>query len=216
MNRDFKFKAGLMISCFGAIFIGMAVTVSAVSIARAQFPGGPVAVGQEMAHKDDAGKVTIVQAPPVAQPSGGVIQLAAFGWLEPYVDSLVQALIVAGFGWLGRKGYLNWADANARAALEAFAKNSASSLIADGHVAMQGKTVTVNNAALANEANTAATRIPDALKRFGITPDVLAAKIVDAIPQTEAGATIIANAHAADATAPNGNGDNPPTAALPA
>jgi hypothetical protein len=168
-------------------------------------PGGPVAIGQMQAEKDAAtGKVTIVQAPAVAAApvSGGVIQLSAFGWLEPYVDSAVQGLIVLFFGILGKSKYTQWLDQSSRDALETFVKNRAASLIADGAVKMQNKSVHVDNPLLYRAASQASIAIPDALKRFGITPDVVAAKIVDAIPQTAAGAAIIADAHKEDSAAP--------------
>lgn len=174
--------------------------IFALQAAFAQFPsaadsGGPVAVGQAMAHKDDSGRVAIVQAPAVAPQGGGVIQLSAFGWLEPYVDSIVQALLGLGLAWLGKSKYTQWMDESSRQALESFTKNAASSLIADGFVKMENKAVTVHSAALAQQAAEASTRVPDALKRFGITPEVMAQKIIDAIPQTPAGAAIVAQAH---------------------
>lgn len=165
--------------------------------------GGPVSIGQAMAQVDPgSGKVAIIQAPPAPSTGGGVIQLSAFGWLAPYVDSLIQALIVAGFGVLGKSKYTQWLDQSSRDALETFVKNRASSLIADGAVRMQDKAVHVDNPLLYRAANEASTAIPDALKRFGLSPDVVAAKIVDAIPQTQAGAAIIATAHAEDTTPP--------------
>lgn len=161
--------------------------------------GGPLAVGQAMAQRDpDTGKVAIIQAPAPAQTSGGVIQLSAFGWLQPYVDTLVQALIVAFFGWIGKSKYSQWLDQSGRDALEVFLKNRASSLIADGAVRLQGKAVHVDNGMLYRAANESSTAIPDALKRFNLTPDVIAAKIIDAIPQTTAGAAIVAAAHTDD------------------
>jgi hypothetical protein len=161
-------------------------------------PGGPVAIGQVQAQKSDDGKVTILQAPPAPAEvkSGGIVQLSAFGWLEPYVDTVVQALIAAGFAWIGKSKYSQWLDQSGRDALETFVKNRASSLIADGAVSMRDKSVHVDNPLLYRAAAEASTAIPDALKRFGLSPDVVAAKIVDAIPQTTAGAAIIAASHA--------------------
>jgi hypothetical protein len=129
-------------------------------------------------------------------PSGGIIRLAAFGWLEPYVDTLVQLLIAAGFSWFAKTKYGQMMDKESRDALETFLKNRASSLIADGAVAMEGKTVVVSNTALAAEVNQASKVIPGALKRFGLTPQVVGARIVDAIPQIAAGAAIVSQAHA--------------------
>jgi hypothetical protein len=166
--------------------------------------GGPVAIGQAGAQVDPQGKVAIVMAPPVAPAasSGGIIQLSAFGWLQPYVDTVAQALIVAFFGVLGKSKYTQWLDASSRDALKTFVLNRASSLIADGAVSMESKSVKVDNQLLFHAASEAATAIPDALKRFNLTPEIVATKIIDAIPQTQAGAIIVAAAHAESPAAP--------------
>lgn len=164
-------------------------------------PGGPVAIGQQMLQRapctDPLGcssGVALVQAP-ATDTGGGIIHLAAFGWLEPYIDTFVQLLITAVFGILAKSKYTQWLDQSSRDALETFLKNRASSLIADGAVAMKDKSVHVDNDMLYRAANESATAIPTALKRFGLTPDVVAAKIIDAIPQTTAGAAMVATAH---------------------
>lgn len=185
-----------------ALSIGLLLLFAGAALAQfpakhpdgVEMPGGPVAIGQQMMQTDEShpGKVALVQSAP---PSGGIIQLSAFGWLEPYVDSVVQALILAGLAALGKSKYTQWMDQSARDALGTFVKNTASSLIADGFVRMKDKTVEVSSAALATEVSTAADRIPDAMKRFGLTPGAVAQKIVDAIPQTPAGAAIVATAH---------------------
>lgn len=165
--------------------------------------GGPVAMGQASAQVDpSSGKVAIIQAPAPAAETGGIIHLSAFGWLAPYFDTVVQALLTVGFAILGKSKYSQWLDQSSRDALETFVKNRASSLIADGAVKMQDKAVHVDNPLLYRAANEASTAIPDALKRFGLSPDVVAAKIVDAIPQTQAGAAIIAASHAENDVAP--------------
>lgn len=174
--------------------------------ATSQNAGGPVAMGQVSAQIDPQGRVTILQAPPIAPPpantNGGIINLSAFGWLQPYVDTLVQSLIVVGFGWFAKSKYGQMMDQSSRDALMTFAKNRASALIADGAVRMRGKTIDIHSAALATAANESKDAIPDAMKRFGLTPEAVAAKIVAAIPQTSAGAQIIANAHAVDPDPP--------------
>jgi hypothetical protein len=192
-------KVLIRIALAAALIMLLLMTVpSFAQFAEAQ-PGGPVAIGQQMAQvHPGTGGVAIVQAPAVAAPSGGVIQLSVFGWLQPYVDSLVQALLAAGLAWIGKSKYTQWMDQSARDALGTFTKNAASSLIADGFVHMQGKTVSVPSAAIATEVSTAMDRIPDAMKRFGLTPGALTQKIIDAIPQTTAGAALIVNAHAAE------------------
>lgn len=166
--------------------------------AMAQFPapqGGPVAIGQAQLTANPAGGVALIQAPAVAAPSGGIIQLSALGWLQPYADSILQALIAAGFAWFAKSKYSTMLDEASRDALKTFAMTRASSLIADGFVSVQGRSVVVPSAALAREAATANAAIPDALKRFGLTPEIVAAKIVDAIPQVAAGAALIIHAH---------------------
>jgi len=198
-----------------------ALLLALATPAFAQFPasadtqqGGPVAVGQVAAQVDQQGKVAIIQAPPAPAEtkSGGVIALSAFGWLQPYVDTVVQGLIVVFFGWIGKSKYTQWLDQSSRDALETFVKNRASSLIADGAVRMQDKSVKVDNPLLYRAANEASTAIPDALKRFGLSPDVIAAKIVDAIPQTPAGAAIVAASHAEDDSQPVPVTDRPSSA----
>lgn len=131
------------------------------------------------------------------QPAGGVIDIGqAFNVaLAPYINAAVQSLIVAGLGWLFYllRTKLNISiDAEHRAALTQFAQRQGASLVADGKVALQGKTITVDNAALATAANEAVTMIPDVLKHFGITPGAVAERIKDAIPQVPAAAPVVA------------------------
>jgi hypothetical protein len=170
-------------------------------------PSGPVALGQAMAQVDDHQRVSIVQ---VGQPQqGGIISLKAFGWLEPYVETAVQLLIAAAFSWFAKTKYGQMMDKESRDALEVFLKNRAASLIADGAVSIEGKSITVNSANLAAEISSANRLIPGALKRFGLTPQAVGEKIVDAIPQIAAGAAIVAQAHSKPAPLSSA----PPTAA---
>ena len=185
------------------IFVALAILGTAAAARAETFAeaapaaSGPVAVGQAVVTRAPDGGVALVQATnPPAAPSGGVIQLSAFGWLEPYVDTAVQILITAIFGSLAKSKYGQWLDQSSRDALETFVKNRASSLIADGAVKIESKSVQVDNRLLYRAAAESSTAIPDALKRFGLTPDVVAQKIIDAIPQTSAGASILAEAHA--------------------
>lgn len=200
------------------IVLAAAAFLALAAPAASQQPqqGGPVAVGQAMAQADQQGKVAIIQAPTPPPASGGLIQLSAFGWLAPYVDSALQALIVLGMGILGKSKYSQWLDQSGRDALETFLKNRAASMVADGGVWMQGKAVHVDNDLLFRAATQASVAIPDALKRFKLTPEVMAAKIVDAIPQTQAGAAIIATAHAESEVQPEPVKDRPAPPALAA
>lgn len=145
---------------------------------------------------------TIVQM----SKGGGVIDIGqAFSTvLAPYINAAVNALILAGVGWLGtwmRSKYKIDIDEKHRDALTAFLQNQAGALLSAGAVKMDGIKVNVDSGMLALAANQAISRIPDAAKHFGLTPDVVAKKIVEAIPQIAAGAQIIAQSHAA---APSG------------
>jgi hypothetical protein len=186
-------------------------------VVATQRVGGPVAIGQAQLQKDDGGKVALIQAP--APAGGGLIQFSAFGWLEPYINSVANALILALVGYLVTALKTKWnidLDQGHRNALTTFLQNRAASLISDGAVKMQGKSVHVDNAMLARAASQASLAIPGVLKRFGLTPDVVAAKIVDAIPQTTAGAAIVADAHKANPEPPIPIVDRaPPPAAAP-
>lgn len=137
----------------------------------------------------------------VEKRGGGVINIGqAFGdAVAPYVDAAANALILALVGlalaWFKQKTGLDVDQAHRDALVRAL-QNQAGSLIADGKVALQGKAIAVDNAALAKAANEALRSIPDAAKHFGLTPEYVAKRIVDAIPQTEAGAQVVAAAHA--------------------
>lgn len=207
MNRKILFSALLLTLVFFAPLGADAQAPTTTNTAAAPAAGMLPQVGVSPT------PIVVNQAPAPA-PTGGVIQLSAFGWLEPYVDSTVQALIVAFFAWLGKSKYSQWLDQSSRDALETFLKNRASSLIADGAVNLQNKAVQVDNPLLLKAANEASTAIPGAMKRFGLTPEVVAQKIIDAIPQTQAGAAMISTAHAANDNAPVPVTDRPP--AVPA
>ena len=127
-------------------------------------------------------------------------------FLQPYVNAIVGSLLTALVSWvlLILKNKLNVSidDAHRQALLTAL-KNQAGSLIADGMVTVEkdGK-ITVPNAQLAQSANEIMAVIPDAAARLGFTPDYLAKRIIDTIPQTAAGAAIVAAAQPVPVTAP--------------
>lgn len=131
------------------------------------------------------------------QATGGVINVGeAFGAFGPYVNSAVGALITVGmtllFFYLRTKFNID-TDGSFRAAMEAFLKNQASALIAKGEVRFSGTKVEVSSIALASAANLALTLIPETMKRFNLTPEVIAQKIIAAIPQNETAAAVIAS-----------------------
>lgn len=136
----------------------------------------------------------------VAPPSGGVINIgAAFGdWLQPYINALIEAALT-GLGswvlWVLKTKFNITIDAQQADAVRKAVTTQANALVAGGLVKMQGLTVTVDNAALADAANRILANVPDAVEHFGLTPDQLQDKLVAMIPQTPVGSAIVANAH---------------------
>jgi hypothetical protein len=136
------------------------------------------------------------------QKQGGVINIGqAFGEVaEPYINAAVNALILAGVSWLGlylKKRFNVTIDQGHRDALVTALQNQAGSLIADGLVTIEGGKVTVPATAVTAAAAEVLQVIPDAAAHLGLTPDYVARRIVDTIPQTAAGAAMIAQAPAA-------------------
>lgn len=136
--------------------------------------------------------------PPAKQ--GGIINIGqAFNEAAaPYIDAAVNALLLGlvGFAakwWKDKTG--TDLDKNLRDGLVRGLQNQAGSLLADGKVWMQDKTLQVNSPALAAAANNLLKSLPDAEKRFGLTPEFVKERIVDMIPQVSAGAAIVAQAH---------------------
>ena len=118
--------------------------------------------------------------------------------IAPYINAAIQALLAAGLSWLAyvlkKKLNVNISEAQ-RAAIQTWLTNQASSLIADGAVTMKDGKVNVDPQKLEEHAAQYAAQIPDAAAFFGLTPEIIAQKIVDKIPQVPAGAQIVAQAH---------------------
>lgn len=105
------------------------------------------------------------------------------------VQGGIAAVISILVGWLFvtlQKKFKIDIEAKHRDALTAFLQRQASSLVARGAVKVQGLKVEVASDAVAVAANTALHAIPDALKFFGLTPEVLQKRIVDMLPQQPA------------------------------
>jgi hypothetical protein len=136
------------------------------------------------------------------QSSQSVIDVGqAFGWLAPYINSLIGLIISGGLAWLGtllHKKFNLDIDANARDALTTFLERQAASLVADGAVKLNGMQVNVESPMLAAAAKQALTSIPGTLKRFGVTPDkvssVIGDMIVDYVHKVPAVAAVVAAA----------------------
>lgn len=188
-----------------SLFVAPLALAQQAATGTAPAPTIPIPV---QAHFDGPPTSTVTVQAGAPQPAaGGVIDFKSFGWLSPIIDDLVQFLVLALLGWFFKSRYSAGLDQTSRDALRTFSLNAANSLLADGAVALQNKTISISNAALAGEINSAATRIPGALKRFGIdvtTPDGaarLGAFIEDHVGQTQAGAAMLAAAHTTAAPA---------------
>lgn len=120
--------------------------------------------------------------------------------LLPLAQSAALALItIAGswLAWLLKKKFGIEVDAGMRDALETGLKNQASSLIARGAVSLEGKSIKVDNAALARSVDIIANKaVPGAVKHFGLTPQAIQAKILDAVPQAPGMSAAVASVHA--------------------
>ena len=179
-----------------ALVAGLA---SSPAIAQFSEAGSPAPVQQMPGVIGGAiGSPTYV-IPPAPVQGGGIIDIGqALGpFLQPYVDALAQALICSLVGWVllvVKKKFNVTIDETHRDALITALQNQAGSLIADGFVKIQNGKVTVPSVALAESANEVMAVIPDAAARLGVTPDYVAKRIVDVIPQTAAGAAMIAAA----------------------
>lgn len=138
-----------------------------------------------------------VPAPKPQKSGGGVIDIGqAFSdVLAPYINAIIQAFILALVGWMCQRITQRTGvqiDAGHREAITKALENQAGSLIADGEAKFDGATVSVPSAAMGKAVNDLLTSIPAAAKHFGLTPDYVAKRIIDTIPQIAAGAQMIA------------------------
>lgn len=139
--------------------------------------------------------IAIAQTPIIRnEGGGGIINVGqAFGWLEPYVNTLVGSVITFAVGWvlyltkIDRTGAI---DQKHRDALETFLKNQAQALVANGFVRLNGVKVEVDSGALLTAVELGSKHVPDALKWFGMDDkDALAGKIIAKLPQVPSVAT---------------------------
>lgn len=165
----------------------------------------------QFAHPPEPNAVAIggpIGSPTYVGTSHGLLDVGqAFSdSMAPFINAALQSLLAAGLAWLGyvlQKRFNITITQGQRDTVQTWLTNQASSLIADGAVKVVNGKVEVNTDALAAHAHQYATQIPDAAKFFGLTPEALAAKIIDKVPQVPAGAQLIANA------APAPAGDKP-------
>lgn len=186
-----------------ALAVSMVCAPARAQFAESQLPSGPLHYDGQPAQVigGPAGVASIVMP---TKSGGGVIDISpAFAdWLQPYVQAVTNALLAAALGyaltWLRTHWNINLDDKQ-RAALTIALQNQAGSLIADGKVKISGGKVDVHSEALATAATDLMKSVPAAALHFGLTPDFVAARIVDSIPQIAAGAAMIAQHAAAPA-----------------
>ena len=145
--------------------------------------------------------VTLLLDPAFAQAT--IEGQKAFGWLQPYVETIVSSAILFVLGWLSYVLKNKWGieiDTQNRDALHKFLERQAGSLVADGFVKVNGLKFDVGSAALATAANTAGTAIPGVLQHFNITPGTIGEMIKDKIPSVPAAAQVAAAQATVDAT----------------
>lgn len=174
----------------GKIVAALAIAFCLLSPALAQpVPAEPVIAVPGVSA---VGSPTFVTMPP--KQSTISLSPAFADWLQPYIDQAIDLLIVAFVGWLGKRYHDATGkelDKSHRDALTRFLQNEASSLVADGLVKVENGKVQVSSADLAQAWNSAQMVIPEAAKHFGLTPDYIAKRVVDTIPQIAAGAQLI-------------------------
>ena len=122
---------------------------------------------------------------------GGVSRATAVAGHDAAVSGAITALLGWLF-WVAKTKFNVDIEAKHREALTAFLTRSASSLVAEGAIRLNGTKVDISNESLASAANAAITAIPDALKFFNLTPDHIKHRILDLIPQQPAVAGAIA------------------------
>lgn len=203
MFRSFTTRYAIAIILIAGAMCSGGYSLAQQQPARPAVPVAPPAVQvdpQPVAIGGPVGSPTYVIPPGPPQKSGGFIKIGqAFGdAVEPYIDAIANAFVVAIVGWIGvlyTRITGRQIDEKHRDALQVAFKNRAASLIAAGKVKVSSIGVQVPDAELAVEANDLLMRMPDAIKHFsGMSPEDVKQKIIDAIPQVPAGASVIAQA----------------------
>lgn len=104
----------------------------------------------------------------------------------PYIVAAVGALISAAVGWLivlvNKKLGIS-IDDSMRNSLQTAATNAAGLVLAQLGNQLSGVKVDVKNQLVADAVNYVIRAAPDAVAHFGLTPDLIAQKIVALLPQ---------------------------------
>lgn len=133
--------------------------------------------------------IVVIASLAPAHADGGIIDVGqAFSAVAaPYINAVVNALVAALIGWVALRFKQKTGidiDASHRDAFTRALQNQAASLIADGMTRLDNYgRVTVASPAMARSVNDLLASVPDAAKHFGLTPEFVAKRIVDMIPQ---------------------------------
>jgi hypothetical protein len=106
--------------------------------------------------------------------------------LQPYIVAAIGALITAAVGWLimvANKKLGISIDDSMRSSLQTAATNAAGLVLNQLGNQLSGVKVDVKNQLVADAVNYVIKAAPDAVAHFGLTPDVIAQKIVALLPQ---------------------------------
>lgn len=111
------------------------------------------------------------------------------GQLRDIMVTVVAGVTTAFLAWVSywvKQKFGIDIEARHREALTAFLNRQASALIAMGAVKLEGIKVDVKSEAVASLARMALTAVPDAMKFFNLTPQIVGDMIVDLIPKQPA------------------------------
>ena len=146
--------------------VGMLILIGAVLVSTAAL--AQVTVGPDTTVSLGSGLVEQIRD--VVLAIAGAVIAAAGGWLSYWVKQKFGIDI----------------EAKHREALTAFLTRQASALLSMGAVKLEGVRIDVKSDAVASLARTAFTAIPDAMKFFNLTPQIIGDMIVDLIPKQPA------------------------------
>lgn len=109
-----------------------------------------------------------------------------YALLQPYVLAVVSVLATAIVGWLAellRRKFNLDIEAAHRDALQTALTNGAGLIAGKIGGALAGRTIDLKSVLLAEAVNYVLQAVPDAVRHFGVTPELLAEKILAKLPQ---------------------------------
>jgi hypothetical protein len=125
-----------------------------------------------------AALVAFVLVPVLAHAQDTTVHVGetAYDLFTSYIAVLATA-VVLGLAYLAKRFVGVQLDQSNRDALQTFLTNAAGALVAKYGSGLKDVSVDVKNQTLADLANEAEARIPDALAHFGLDPDTLTSRI---------------------------------------